>query len=128
MKTHHIWLSLLLVVTWAILSAGGSALAGEHHHEMKVGKKGDIVFTTQMKVGDLTLEPGAYMFQHRTEGADHFVRFTSKKTGIHAGEVHCRLGPMDHKSKHTAVTAVEEGGFRRITRIVVRGENVVHLF
>lgn len=128
MKTQRIWLALLPVITWTILFAGGSALAGEHHHEMKVGKKGDITFTTPMKVGNLTLEPGPYMFRHRMEGKKHFLRFTSMKTRIHTGDVLCRLEPLDGKSKHTSVTAIEENGFRRITRMVVRGEDVAHLF
>ena len=55
---------------------GSTAVAQQHDHEMKVGKNGEITLTKETKVGDITLKPGRYQFQHRVEGADHFVHFT----------------------------------------------------
>jgi hypothetical protein len=102
---------------------------------LKVGKKGVLTLRTDTKVGSVVLEPGRYRFQHRTEGLDHFVRFTRLKDATPydpfptrtRGEVEdasCRLEPLNAKARRTAITTA--GG--NITRIVVRGENVAHLF
>jgi hypothetical protein len=107
---------------------------------IKVGKKGEIMFDQETKVGDVTLKPGHYQLQHRVEGSDHLVHFTEFKgmhgytkwsgpSGIaHPGEVKCRLEPLPAKASQTQVTLNTANGERRITRIEIAGENVVHVF
>jgi hypothetical protein len=102
---------------------------------IKVGKKGEIMFSAETQVGDLTLKPGHYQMQHRVAGSDHMIHFTELKgmhngpTGeAHPGEVKCRLEPMSARAKETAVSVNAEGGVRRITRIEIEGENVAHVF
>lgn len=99
---------------------------------IKVGKKGDVTFNVETLVGDLRLKPGRYQVQHRTDGPDHFVHFKevakAGRTVADAGEVRCRLETLDHKMSVTEVHTREEGGSARVTKVLIRGENVAHLF
>lgn len=117
----------LVVVTlvWG-LSVG---LAAEDE-TLRIGRNGEATFTQVMKIGDQTLSPGDYRFQHRVDGHDHHVQFTSRTRGQteNAHEVMCRVEPLGHKAKYTAITSRPEGDARRIIRIEVGGENVAHVF
>lgn len=128
MKLNRIWLSLFLAIALVMFYAGGSAMAGEHDHGIKTGKKGETTFKSPTKIGDFLLEPGRYKFQHRADGGSHFVHFTSLKSRKDSVDVECKLEPLNSKSKYTGVTVIDEGGIRRVTRLQVRGENVAHLF
>lgn len=130
-------LGLALAATFSLTVAQ----AADHEHEMEIGKKGDFMFQQEMKVGDVTLPPGHYRFQHRVDGSEHYVQFTEMK-GMHGasgyeqppsrledvGEIKCRVEPLDGKVKATTIrwTKVGEGG--RINRIEVKGETVAHVF
>jgi hypothetical protein len=133
---------LVAAVAWTLVAAG-SASAAEHEHTLKVGKKGEITFDKETKVGDLTLKPGRYFFQHRVEGEDHFVHFTEVTKepsyygggagggGVpkaHPGEVKCKLEPLSKKVQATTLELDTEGGVNRVTRVEVAGENVAHVF
>jgi cold shock CspA family protein len=80
----------------------------------------------------MPLKPGRYKIQHRTDGPDHFVHFTEvTKTGstvAHPGEVKCRLETLDDKVPYTAVYTRQEGTSARVTKVLIGGENVAHLF
>lgn len=128
--------------------AGASVLRAQHHqpgngHEhqqamqghqqgmVEVGHKGEVSFAVETKVGDLTLNPGLYGFQHRVENGQHYVRFTELgKRGIRevAGDVKCAIEPVGEEFTRTAVFTSNEGGVNRVVRIEVRGENAVHVF
>lgn len=107
---------------------------------IKVGKKGDVKFDIETLVGDLRLKPGRYQIQHRTDGPDHFVYFTELTQGpangqaggtsavAHSGQVKCRLEMLDHKVSVTAVHTRQEGASARVTKVLIGGENVAHLF
>jgi len=116
-----------------------TAVGEPREQELKVGKKGDIQFNEETIVGDLRLKAGRYQIQHRVDGADHLMHFTELTKGLpsgvgggspksHPGEVKCRLEPLDKKASRTTVFVVQEGGARRVTRILVAGENVTHAF
>jgi len=106
---------------------------------LKIGKKGDVEFRVQAVVGEMRLEPGRYQMQHRAEGDAHFVHFTEVSKGLpsgggggvpkaHPGEVQCRLEPLDKKVSSTTIYTVTEGEARRVTKALIRGENVAHIF
>ncbi len=107
---------------------------------LKVGKKDDVEFHVETIVGDLKLKPGRYQIQHRVEGSDHFVHFTELTKGnpywrsgggapkAHPGEIKCRLEPLEKKVSATAVVTVREGEAARVTRVLIGGENVAHVF
>ncbi len=128
----------LLVAAATLLFYSGAAIAAEHEHALKVGKTGQVTFDKETRVGDITLKPGRYKFQHRTEGPDHFVHFTewtksfpahsSGTPKAHPGEARCRLEPLSKKVSRTTVYMASEGDAMRVTKVEVGGENVAHLF
>ena len=109
-----------------------------------MGKRGEITLAEAMKVGDRVLEPGTYVVQHRVSHGDHFVRFLELKqedysmthTGMNdtytrednAGEMKCRVEPATERIKQTTAYTVTENGTKRITKVAIRGEDVVHVF
>ncbi len=148
MKRIQFYLLLFAAMSWLQLSTSVSALGAQHEHGtqagkgeqvLKVGKTGEVKFTTETKVGNLTLKPGKYQSQHRVEGSDHFVHFTEVTKGVgytatgggvpkaHPGEVKCKVEPLNKKLTQTAIYSKQENGFRRVTRLEVRGENAAHL-
>ena len=131
----------MMVVTLGCLMlwATTAAVASEHMHSMKTGKKGEITLTKATKVGDIVLQPDTYVVQHRTSGDDHFFRFIELKKvtdwnpsegaqtyteADKAGEIKCRVEPAAAPVKETMVSM--EGD--RITKIAIKGEDVVHIF
>lgn len=138
MKNRRLLLSIV-VAGAALLYTGAAAIAAEHEHAVNVGKTGEIAFDKETKVGDLTLKPGRYQFQHRVEGSNHFVHFTewtepnpasghSGTPKAHPGEAKCRLEQLDKKASQTRVFLDTEGTPQRVTKVEVAGENVAHLF
>jgi hypothetical protein len=138
MKTRHLLLTLAAAaIAW--IYTGTAAVAQEHDHAMKVGKTGEVTFDKETKVGDVTLKPGRYKFQHRVEGSDHFVHFTEwTKSGpgpitvstapkAHPGEVKCSVEPLNKKVAATTLYLTTEGDAMRITKVEVEGENVAHV-
>lgn len=132
-------LPLLFAAASLLFYSGIAARAQDHEHAMKVGKTGEITFDKETKVGDVTLKPGRYQFQHRVEGSDHFVHFTewtkpnpySPSSGApkaHPGEVKCSLETLNKKVASTTVFLTTDGDGMRVTKIEVGGENVAHLF
>ena len=138
MTTRRLLLSISVAAA-ALWYAGAVAIAAEHEHTMKVGKTGEVTFLKETKVGDLTLKPGRYMFQHRVEGSDHFVHFTEWTMPIrsvnstqdvpiaHRGEVKCAIEPLSKKASQTKIYTTDEGNGARITRVEVEGEDVAHV-
>ena len=149
-KSNRSWWPVIAAAAWMITSAGNTSLAAQHDHgsrpgnsqdrTLKVGKNGEMTLDTETKVGDLTLKPGRYRFQHRVEGADHFVHFTEwtkqspyrpNETGTpkaHPGEVRCRLEPLTKKVSQTKLSLQKEDGGYRLVRVEVAGEKAAHLF
>jgi hypothetical protein len=108
------WLSAVMaVVVTGILLLSVTVVSAADEQVVKVGKKGEIMFSQDTQVGDLTLKAGHYQMQHRVDGTDHMIHFTELKGGhnpyypsgptgtAHPGEVKCRLEPMSAKAKQT---------------------------
>lgn len=139
MKRIRWGLLLLLAGTGAWIYGSPKTSAAEHEHVIKVGKTGEMQFDSEIRVGELTLKPGRYKFQHRVEGSDHFVHFTevTKRNPLsghsggepkaHPGEVKCTLEPLNRKVSQTIVVSSTEGG-NHVIRVEVAGENVAHIF
>lgn len=120
----------------------------QHEHpaaiqEVRVGKSADVAFAREVRVGDVTLKPGKYRLQHRVDGEEHFVRFealattapSSQKTaeGLavpagRVGEVKCQLEPLPDKIDATKLYLLNEESGQRLMKVVIRGENVAHVF
>lgn len=136
---------LLTSLSCLLLSVAAIAAASNHkEHGIKVGKRGEIALAQATKVGNRILEPGTYVVQHRESHGDHFVRFLELKlldysmadTGSNdtytaednVGEIKCRVEPETERIKQTTVYMVTEDGTKRITKVAIRGEDVVHVF
>jgi len=143
MKPKALLLAILgCALLWTVSAA---AAPGHHDKTMKTGKKGEITLTQPTKVGDTTLQPGTYVVQHRVSGNDHFVRFMELKKlqelmpggegagwytytqENNAGEVKCKVEPAGATIQATTVTVANVGGSPRITKIAIKGENVLHV-
>lgn len=120
-----------------------ASVTAPREQELKVGKSDDVSFTKEVRVGEVTLKPGKYRLQHRVEGADHFVHFEAlatttpsahkTATGMavpagEAGEVKCRLEPLGARVQKTMLHLLNEDGGQRLTRVLIRGENIAHVF
>ncbi len=131
MKDHYISTAIAVIALLACL--GAPTVAAAHGHKIKVGNWGRLTLTNETKVGNLTLPPGRYLFEHRSKGADHYARFSRITWAVTShyrvvGEVKCQIEPLPAKVKRTNVQVTHEDGVDRVTRIEVRGENVAHLF
>jgi hypothetical protein len=122
-----------------LLSMATAAVASEHDDSLKVGKKGEFTLTRPTEAGGKVLQPGTYVVEHRMAGDSHFVRFTELKqvenskgeqrftyTEPSDDEVRCNLETPSTTAKETTVTIRTEGGGDRITKVSIKGENVVH--
>ena len=140
MRKNSLFLTFTAVAAMLLLNIAVAFAANEQ--VVKVGKKGEVTFDQPTQVGDVTLPPGHYVFQHRVSGGDHFVNFVGAKEMHHAGsamttpmqvgstttkEIKCTVEPLNQKVRQTAVTINTEG-VHRVTRIEVAGENVAHVF
>jgi hypothetical protein len=128
-----------LLLLWTATAAVAS---GQKAHALKVGRKGEITLTQPTKVGGIVLQPDTYVVQHRVSGGDHFVRFVELKQvetqsieGTYtyteqdkAGELKCRVEPAAGPIKETTVYTTKEGGTPRITKVAIKGEDVLHVF
>jgi hypothetical protein len=129
---------MLITIGCLLLSLTTMAVASEHNHILKVGKKGEITLTQLTKVGDMVLQPDTYVVQHRHSGDNHYVRFVELKQvefsnedtkftyteQDNAGEIKCRVEPAGATAKETTVSV----SGNRITKVTIKGEDVVHVF
>lgn len=132
----------LMLLALLILQFGVVGFAQASTNQTKVGKADDVTLSSITKVGNLTLQPGHYILQHKgnlTAHAMHFVSFTpysgsgrartyygSYRTDVGAAE--CKMERLNAKIKKTQVFFAEENGVKRISKIEIKGENVAHLF
>ena len=145
--------------TWTVVIAalvlGAAALtAAQYEHkttELAVGQKGDVTFTTETRIADITLKPGRYYIEHRVEGTlqprrvfGHYIHFTEvtpkeherrqavrdalEYTVAHPGEIECEVEALAKKASKTTVFTTTEDGIPRITRIEIAGEAMAHIF
>ena len=139
MKKNSTSLIVALAASTLLFSAG-SALAVGHSHGLKIGKKGETTFSQETIVGNITLKPGNYTFQHKVVGTNHFMSFQRVSEGTiynHFGEgfregnpilVKCRIEPLNQKVSDMQIDSVVSGGVQHISSIEIPGENVAHLF
>ena len=135
-----IFAGLSLSLLWTMTAVAAPAQQG---HALKVGKKGEITLIKPTTVGAIVLQPDTYVIQHRISHGDHFVRFVELKQvtaqpatespytyteANTAGEVECRIEPAPEPIKETTVYTVTENGVTRITKVAIKGEDVVHVF
>ena len=143
--------SLSTVAAIALLMAGGNlaTLSAQHNHGgaqpsaqmedqsaamkaspdkvLKVGKKGEVTFSSETQVGDVLLKPGKYTLQHRVDGADHVLHFAALSNRNSSGEVKCTLEPLEKKVSSTMMRLQNTGTSMRLVQVQIAGENVTHV-
>lgn len=123
-RNRPIATSAMLILLLGIL---GLPTLAQHEGTIHVGKKGQLTFPSETRVGDAVIPKGIYQFQHVVEGADHVVVFKKTTTGKEVAKVKCKIEPLSEKAKGTLIYTSSEGG-AHVTQIVVAGENVKHVF
>ena len=123
-------LSMCPVVVLGLVLACAPAGAAENDQVMKIGKRGQVNFDAEVKVGEVTLKPGQYTVQCRRDGSEHVMRFTARARGSAAEttEVKCGKEMLPRKVSAGSVHSHKEGDVVRLTRIEIAGENVAHVF
>lgn len=116
------------------------SLMAQQTDVMKVGKKGTITFSTPTRIGSQTLPPAKYRVYCEHTEAGHqlvFIRLrerypldtlaTSETSDI--TKVPCWMELMENKARETVLRlSVDETGQRYLKQILIRGENVRHVF
>ncbi|MDP2858739.1 MAG: hypothetical protein Q8P50_12275 [Bacillota bacterium] len=123
--------SMCPVVVLGLVLACASAAAAENDQVMKIGKRGQVNFDAEVKVGEVTLKPGQYTVQCRRDGSDHVMRFTparARGSAAETTEVKCGKEMLPRKVSAGSVHSHKDGDVVRLTRIEIAGENVAHVF
>ncbi|GAB4108469.1 MAG: hypothetical protein Kow001_05880 [Acidobacteriota bacterium] len=137
--------SRIPVYLFSFILAGISALgdidAGNETNVMKVNRKGVISLNSETSLGNEVLEPGEYKVYCEHSESGHQVVFIRMQEvqpifprAGHRGtsDIHkasCRMVELPSQAQRTAVyTATEAGGRRYVQKVVIRGENVEHVF
>lgn len=130
---------LLIGVTFlSVLGTIGATSLADSGTTIKVGKRGTLVLTSTTRIAEVSLKSGAYQVRHVIEGEDHFMVF--RRIGRPGGygpmvpgkvvaRVKCELRPLGRTAKRMEVhTAPNTAGESTIQEILVKGENVRHVF
>ncbi len=151
MRSIPIWL-----VALGLLLLSTAAFNAEQRErkttEIAAGQKGDVTFTTETMIGDITLKPGRYYLEHRVEGSlrsrrveGHYIHFTevtpeehqrheairdaiSGHVVGHPGEIECQVEALKKPASKTTIYTILDAGVPRITRIEIAGEAIAHTF
>lgn len=136
MKKRWSVLAIAIVLSGVIVFGVSRATAQQmsHHRtqmrgQLNAGKTGEATFSQAILISDRALPRGSYRFVHRTLGDEHFMVFTqTARPWREFGEIKCQVEALPEKVSRTAITTMDDGGARRVTRIEVAGENLVHVF
>jgi hypothetical protein len=139
----------LVIGIWSlpILARGNQGTQAQDEHKMHhqnssdviIGKKGMLHFTTVVKVGEASLQPGMYQVQHVMDGTNHVIVF--KEVGMQAGYRHgntpvgkevaraqCKVEPVTKKAGNTKITLrTNAAGEKEVAEILVAGETFKHI-
>lgn len=140
MSIRHFGRLTVALVASILMVSTGLAMAASNKTQIRVGKKGEIALSQTTRIGDVTLPPGDYVFQHKVVGDDHFMTFVGGKEmdttfgtvtrvgPIIRGEVKCIVVPLKDTAIQTAVVSVDSpGGTAKVNHIEIAGEKVAHL-
>jgi|CXWL01.1.fsa_nt_gi hypothetical protein len=137
MKTKMNWFGRGAMLALLVGAFGITLLAQDKHQDMmNLGKKGEIVFDSSVRVGDQLLKEGTYQIQHVMNGEDHIIVFRKMSrdslsqliTGKEIARVKCRVEPLGEKAKHSGIRfGTNAAGEKTVEDVHMRGESVKHL-
>lgn len=113
-------------------SHGPGVEPAPREERLKVGKKGEVQFRVETRIGEFLLKPGRYRVEHRVEGRDHFVYFTEAVEGGRGSAsgapvqdsqprpvaIRCRVAAAETRDSATVFT-VQEGLGALLTRVLI---------
>ncbi|HEY2931964.1 MAG TPA: hypothetical protein VGK99_09460 [Acidobacteriota bacterium] len=114
-------------------------LLAERPGTVRVGNKGEITFSSPVRVGEVLLQPGLYQLQHKSVGESHSIIFKPIVERRHAGwekptdkeitRLKCHVQPLEIKAKATEVRfGTNPAKETTIEEVMIQGENVKHVF
>jgi hypothetical protein len=134
MKLPALVTSSILMFALGIPTAAvhdGNHAAGPGDKIFKVGKNGDVKIGNDVKIGEILVKKGKYLFEHRVDGGQHIVVLTSidnknsSEAVVH--EIRTRLITSRDPVKKSALFAEEQRDRSyRVTVIQIAGENGDH--
>lgn len=126
-----------LVLVLALILGAGIWLTAREPHSIPASKTGVVGLTSADHwVGGTLLPKGYYQIRCDHSGADHELVFRKVTVNHRGGErvggevarVKCKMEDLGQKAEMTkAFTAEDEGGKRKVSAIIVRGEKVQHI-
>lgn len=121
-----------VLVTVALAAPGDKIAPG------KVISKAEMWLPIKTRFGGFSLPAGQYLLQYRVAGADHIMSFIQLRPGTSQAApmkhrfmpamVACSLEPLQTRARRTAFYSVAEGDANRAIKLVIKGENVAHVF
>ena len=112
-----------LVTIGALLVVGTLAAQGHDNSKEKIAK-GEFAIDAPLRVGTVTLSPGEY----RVVCDRDQVKFTKTADGTTV-QFQCKGRELDKKADMTVTaTAVDKKGVRYLTKLLIRGSIVEHIF
>jgi len=140
-KLFSLSIGLVLLVSMAAVALAISGTPG-----VEMGKKADIFVAPGTRIGDKTLQGEMYQVwcDHKNGGGHEMVlRRMRGAYGVYGYggyygslpqptndviRLKCHWGILPEKARRTEVQTVQREGERLITKILIRGENVEHVF
>ncbi len=113
-------------------------LLAQHAEMAHVGKRGQVWFASEVRIGDALLKRGEYQFQHVVTGEDHAMVFRKMVTpggsgaafpGKEVARVKCKLEPFGEAVKNQELHfGVNADGATTVNKIYIKGEQAAHVF
>ena len=120
------------LITAFLLGVLSLPLLSREDQTARTGKKGVITLSTEMRAGDVWLQPGSYqvqeiahymVFRKMLKGSDGRFKGPGKEVARIESKDESLGSKLEHTEMHTSLDPV---GQRIITKIEIKGENVTH--
>jgi hypothetical protein len=139
LRTKKLSLAVCGAMLALLLSGLDSSLMAQQRDVMMVGKKGTVVFRSPTRVGSYTLPPAEYKIYCEHTDSGHqlvFIRlqqrlryYNTPNETSDITKVPCWMEQLDATAQQTELhTATDDSGQWYVTRVLIRGENVGHIF
>lgn len=127
------------IVSLALVAGlvSGPALSAHDGHDdvteqtFKVGNKGEVRFSEDMKMGDILVKKGRYVLEHRIDGNRHVLvlrdALRSEAGAGPAYEMPTEVLSSKLPVKKSAIYASERDNLLQVTVVQILGENIDHL-
>ena len=114
-----------LLITASIVIASAVAAAQMHLNSYEVPVKGTLTVTTDVTLGTATLKEGIYNYRCDREN----ITFANPNSGKTVLKVPCKGRELPAPSAETTmVTKTDPSGKKVVTKLLLKGSNIEHVF